>query len=178
MSGARIEAPAPAPALTAAMQAAIRANEQVTRHTTATVEATLDLGRHLADVKGELSHGDFRPWLAAHGISKDRAARAMLLHRAGVEKSHVRHFGSLTAAVKVARVLDSKGPDGPNLGRGLDALEAWQGAIRILDERVAALEAEQKPLLAENRKLRREVKATKREIERWEAKIEGAANAP
>lgn len=178
MSGARIEAPAPA--LTAAMEAAIAVNERVTAHATGRIEATLELGPHLADVKGELSHGDFRPWLAAHGIGKDRAARAMLLHRAGVEMSHVRHLGSLTAAVKVARVLDRKpGPDGwPNLGRGADALEALQGAIRILDERVKALEAEHAKHLAENRKLRRELKATKREIERWEAKIAAAANAP
>ena len=79
--------------LSAAIAAAVTANERVTKHAVATLEATLDLGRALAIVKDGLEHGEFRPWLAANAIGKDRATRAMTIHRAGIQMSRIATFG-------------------------------------------------------------------------------------
>ena len=160
---------APAPALAAAMAGALAANDRLTKYTALTVEATLDLGRALVEVKDGLAHGEFRQWLAANEISKDRAARAMTMHRAGVQMSQCELLG-VVRAYRAARVVLGA----EVTGRSRQDLQTLQDAIAVLEATVGRLRAEGAEALAENRKLRRELKEINRETARFEAELEAA----
>ncbi len=58
------------------------------------------VGGLLLEARSTCGHGEWRPWLAARGVSKSSADRWMQLRRSFAETSQLGTFGSVDAALK------------------------------------------------------------------------------
>lgn len=93
-----------------------------------TVEAAVEVGRELLEVKARLPHGTWEDWLSFHfGWSDQQARNYMRLAEAAEQNPKVFEFASLTAAYQFARLPP------PVQQRVLDAkafrLSAFQGVL-------------------------------------------------